>query len=406
MSTEISDVTGPEIAGRIEVLQKKVRQLAPDASARLALAASNLKRVSPDAAYTWIDPSSFSREVESGASRGADRLHSIRNILVLVPLTFTWLALALAGAGYYADISAHKEDDLKPFLELWQGNFHNAFPLTISLTEIGIFDFIVLIIILLLTWRAQIIERNARLTAQTMTAELSGITSELVTISARRGRGVTVGADASVQDVANAMQAVIDDALQESRQIAEHAKASITLTQQSMSDLLTKNIGPMIDTFSGHLTTLQTQLGSYQARLDSLAAASQRIADGADALGRNAGTYMDAAEQMSKHIEALRMTQDDLLAKIDRVGTTLTESADALKHVATSIGADAVQRIRDVSINLAETTDSLRETTQGLETATTGLDLAARNLSAVQIVGGGFFGWLLNRRQSRRARGL
>jgi hypothetical protein len=405
MSTEISDVTGPEVAARIEVLQKKVRQLAPDASARLALAASNLKRVSPDAAYTWIDPSSFSREVESGASRPADFLHSIRNILVLVPLTFTWLALALAGAGYYADIANNQADERKPFLELWQTGFHN-FPLTISLTEIGIFDFIVLVIILLLTLRAQIIERNARVTAQEMTSELSGITSELVTISARRGRGVTVGADASVQDVANAMQAVIDDALQESRQIAENAKASIAQQQQAMSDLLTSNVGPMIDTFSGHLTTLQTQLGSYQSRLDTLAAASQRIADGADTLGRNAGTYMDAAEQMSKHIEALRTTQDELLAKIDGVGITLTESADALKHVATSIGADAVERIREVSANLAETTVSLRETTQGLETATTGLDLAARNLSAVQIVGGGFFGWLLNRRQSRRARGL
>lgn len=412
MSAEIRDVVGDELAARITLLQKRTQTLAPEASARLNLAAGNLKKVTPDAAYTWIDPASFAHEVETGAGRFAETLNAIRNAAIIVPIAITWAALAWAAWGYFTDISdpRHAGDVRLPFLVLWQQGFNLHVP---TLTDVGIIDCAVLTGLLVLTILSQMVERRARQTSRRLTSELNKITSDLVSISAQRRAAPTVGENASVQEVANAMQAVIDQALEESRTITQHAamnidqikqsaEASIAAAQRATMDLLTDHIGPMIDTFSGRLATLQTQLADYQQRLDSLSAASQRIADGADTLGQNAGTYMAAATQMSGHIEALRGTQAQLIAQIDGVGSALNHSAGSLDQVATSIGADAVLRIRDVNENLSAATEALRQTQAGLEHAVTGLDAAAQNLATVQIVGGGLIGSLFNRRRRRR----
>lgn len=411
MSAEIRDVVGDELAGRITLLQKRTQTLAPEASARLSLAAGNLKKVSPDAAYTWIDPASFAHEVEAGASRGADTLNAIRNAAILIPIAITWAALAWAAWGYSTYLNKYPSEARQPFLLLWQQGFGTLHVPT--LMDVGIIDCTVLSALLILTILSQTVERNARRKSQRLTRELNLITSDLVSISARRRPTPTVGENASVQEVADAMQAVIDQALEESRAITQHAtmnidqikqsaEASIAAAQHATMELLTNHVGPMIDTFSGRLAALQTQLADYQQRLDSLSAASQRIADGADKLGASAGTYMAAASQMSGHIEALRDTQTQLITQIGGVGDALTRSAGALDKVAVGMSPDAVRYIEDINQNLARTSSVLRETNDGLEHTVNGLDAAATNLRNVQIIGGGAIGWWFNRRRNRR----
>jgi hypothetical protein len=415
MSAEFREAVGDELAGRIELLQKRARGLAPEASARLNLAATNLKKVGPEATYSWVDPTSFAHEVEMSAGRGAETLNAIRNAVILVPIALTWAALAAAAWGYFIDLKTNPDDIHTPFLALWQSGFRDgAHNLNVpNLTAVGIADFLILSFLLALTVVSQTIERNAQRKSQQLTQELNGITSDLVQIAGKRKVAPTVGADSSVQEVADAMQAVISEAMEESRKITEHAtasitqvaqsaEASVTAAQKATADLLTGHLGPMIDTFNTRLASLQTQLAEYQQRLASLSTASQGIADAADKLGANAGAYMTAATLMTNHIEHLRDTQSELITQIGGVGSALQGSSASLKQVADSIGADAVDRIRETNINLGEMTNSLRETQQSLESAANGLDAAAARLEKVQVVGGGIIGLIFNRRQRQR----
>lgn len=411
MASEYRSVTGDAVADRIDALEGKIRKLAPDASARLRLAAANVRKVSPDATYSWVDPASFTHEIEVNEARPAESLSAIRNVLVVIPLTLTWLALALAAIEYIVDIKAYHDDIYQPFLALWQGGFpHAGWFFTFTLADIGILDCMLLLVVLGLTWREQIIQRRARIKAQALTNQLISITPSLVELSSRGGKPL-VGPDASVQDVANAIQDVLDQAFAQTQRltteaehrltdVAEAAQRSILASQTAVEQLMTNHMAPMINRISGHLNVLQTQLEASQEKLDTVATASQQLSIAAGALERNAGAYIAAAAQISEHIEQLRGTQAELVTRIDTVSREIGTSATALQQVAAAIGTDMVDTVRETGEYLHETNVALLQTTQRLQHAANGLDTAVDHL-AILTVGGkankGFWAWLFGR---------
>lgn len=415
MVTEYRSVIEDAVADQVDEVVEAIGKVAPESSDRLKMAATNALKVSPEAVYAWVDPDRFKHEAETALARPAEKLSGRRNIVIIVPLTLTWLTLALAAIEYVVDITNHPDDIYQPFLALWQNGFpHAGWPITITLADVGFVDFFLLAYILYLTFREQRIQRDAQDEAQLLTKKVDDVTQQLVAISSGKTHRAVVGPDATAQDVANAMQDVIDQAFNRAQQfndaaehrltqIADAAQQSILASQQAVEQLLADRLDPAIRSMSDNIAQLQGQLAASQRGIDQLAAASGQIAAAAGELARNAGAYMAAANEIRGHIQELRNTQGELVDRIDAVGGTLDASARALQQVAGAIGGgkmEELQRKYDEAIgHLRETNRHLNGTTTHMDRAAGALDDAADKLANLDMgsKGTNFWGWLFGR---------
>ncbi len=415
MATEYHSVIEDAVADQVDKVVKAIEGVAPESSDRLKMAATNALKMSPEAVYAWVDPDRLKHEAETTLARPAEKMSSLRNIVIIIPLTLTWLTLALAAIEYVTDIQNHHDDIYQPFLALWQNGFpHAGWPITITLADVGFVDFVLLAFILFLTLREQRIQRHAQIEAQSLTEEVDKVTQQLVAISSRKTHRAVVGPDATAQDVANAMQDVIDQAFNRAQQfnvaaeqrltqIADAAQRSILASQQAVEQLLANRLDPALRSMSDNIDHLQRQLAASQHGIDELANASGQIANAAGELARNAGAYMAAANEIRGHIQELRNTQQELVNRIDAVGGTLDASATALQQVANAIGGGKIaelQRKYDETIgHLSETNRHLNATTTNMDRAASALDDAADKLENLDIGSKrpSFWGWLFGR---------
>jgi hypothetical protein len=129
-------------------------------------AATRLRALSaPDRAQAWetidlwrvLNPGRLASAVESAylrcsssdVQRSISRREAIRNVLVLVPITVTWILLAFATHSYQQQIANHPELSGQPFLLLWQQGFEQTWwERLLAFSNVAFLDFGVLLIVI------------------------------------------------------------------------------------------------------------------------------------------------------------------------------------------------------------------------------------------------------------------
>lgn len=93
------------------------------------------------------------------------RLLFLRNVIVFLPVTITWIAISEASSSFSTFI-AENEAIVLNFLEFWQGGYGDLNPIW-KLSSIALIDFFILAIIILLTIGAQVLRLRSERLAQT-----------------------------------------------------------------------------------------------------------------------------------------------------------------------------------------------------------------------------------------------
>ena len=84
------------------------------------------------------------------------RLLFLRNVIVFLPVTITWIAISEASSSFSSFI-AENEAIVVNFLEFWQGGYGDLNPFW-KLSSIALIDFFILAVIILLTIGAQLLK--------------------------------------------------------------------------------------------------------------------------------------------------------------------------------------------------------------------------------------------------------
>jgi len=134
------------------------------------------RTISPQLTYQSFNVDRVLREVEQWAMTRVQIIQGIRNWAVLLPILFTWIALATASAAYTAslaqDTTPTHELRAVPFLEQWEQGFSATtiplgpinFPLAVlphQFSTFAIFDFLLLATLIIMTIIGQFTESQA-----------------------------------------------------------------------------------------------------------------------------------------------------------------------------------------------------------------------------------------------------
>lgn len=382
---------------RIAALAKEAEALgAIEGPKRLLLVDEHLEHLAPQEAYAWIDPEAFRHEIEAAQERTQliTWLTNARNLLTLAPLIVTWTALAFATSAYQADLQRFPDDARRPFLQLWQEGFRQTTPWTFTRT--AFFDVILLLVIIAVTFLIGFVEGRDASVIRSFSRSLQSLIDAIMREVSASG-AIRVSPEASVEDVANAVQRVIDRALKASQQVVDTALQGI--------DASNNRVSPLLQQFTKDMGTLQQELSAYQGRLGALTTASTDLATAAKALESNAGAYTNVATAIQNQVASLDRTQQQLGRSIDAVAKNIGTAAHSVETVAAELTTGMRSDIELMTENVTRAAETLRQVELQLEVTTKQLDRAATNLATVRVVGGGLFGWLLNTRGNRGRRG-
>ncbi len=397
------------LANEIDLLLNEARNLgATEGAQRLEAICSQYDQLSPNVAYQWLDPGAFQREVEEAQTHGAgaEFIHFFRNVFSLAPLIVTWGALFSAVNTYQEDLAMHITDRTRPFLELWQSGFNGI--TWVTFTVAAGFDVILLFLYLLFILLTHQIDSRAHSVSTKFAKKLQGIDEKLMKVIATDG--VTHIVDQSgVDKVADAVQKVVQKAVDASTKIATAAEQSIkqvtdvstkaiTDSNSRMDDVFKKQIDPLISAFRTDMAALQKELGNYQGRLNDLTNASQQLASASSTLTANAERYTTIGQDIKTQIASLNATQQDVLAQIRTVSggistaagnmttatTNMTAATKAVQGVATQLSTGMQTSINAMTMNVDRAAQSLAQVGPQLNQASYQLNNAARLLASIQ----------------------
>ncbi len=138
----------PDLAGRVgKLISELEKRKAQDSAKRLAVVAQKFSDFTVEGAYQYIKKDEIILELEERGVWWLSVLFIIRDLLSIAPIAFTWWALHWAASAYQKDLKDpnYKVEDLyKPFLFLWQENFHGNHGTVIQFSWAAFWDAVLL----------------------------------------------------------------------------------------------------------------------------------------------------------------------------------------------------------------------------------------------------------------------
>lgn len=373
------------------------------------------------------DPEGAADEIAASQQRPVRRAHMWRNIVALLPLLITWLALGLASSEYNRYLTAHPASTTQPFLLLWQQGFGGRYP---TFLDVALLDFVLLVVVIALTWWVHRLESKV---ARSQEQVVDGLYSALSTLGAATERS-TVRPPASAEEWADAARRIITDAMEQTRLLAETSQRAIeeagtrlsglqdqgreyldeysaeiqkTLTsvredneqfirqtasesretlqrlvEQQMEPLL-RQLNTMLAEFGRHQETYRAGISDLSQSVSSIQAASRELAD-------SAHSYRESADTMNDNLAKIASSQEDFGARISGSVASMQTAAEAMseaKDVLHGMGEGVRQMSADIVTashamdamqrNLASTTAALSDSATALSRATRSLGSAA-----------------------------
>lgn len=416
--------SNPDLSRTLRTVHSRLEAAGVAASAkRLVLAAEHADELGPAELYRFLDPGRVLSELEEVRGKRTRLLSAVRNVLALVPLLLTWVALAYASVEYQTYIDSGKGDIHRPFLILWQEGFGGSTPFTFSFTA-GL-DFFFLMLILLFTIWAQSADASALRAVRALGDEVDEAIASLIS-TARAG--VIVPRNTDPKDWAAAVQATITRAMNDVQTtiktalantehlITESRTATTELTAEAKSvvqavgaantDLMEHQMRPLVSQFRLSVDDLKLGLDAYNLGLGTvsttisqLGGAATTLATASQALANHASTYSATAASIDHHIQELGAAQTQFVGQVSGAAGDMKRAADAVDTLAVQINDDMVHNLEAASRNLAnvnlqvnQTAAALNTTIRQLHATSQVLDKAARNALLARR---GLFGWLV-----------
>ena len=393
-----------DLADELELLEAALAGAgAPAAAKRLSLAAQRYDALQPDVLYTWMDPRRIASELDETLGQRARTLSGWRNILALLPLIVTWLALLLAANAYQAEVQAAvrtRDFNLAntPFLVLWQQGFGHAGPLT-TFGWVAFIDVLLLVGVAALTYLAQRADAAAAVRTRRLAARVDDALSRLALLAVRDGGALPHGA--SPQDWARVVQNTIKQAMAESKEVTEKARQVIEAVGQSNEALLKSELRPMITTlrqsvndFKGELASWQRSVATVGTTIQQIGGAAGNVATAADRLADSSEQYGRTGAAIEGHLRTLNATQQQFVGRVEQAAADMAAAAGAVQQLASQINDGMAQNLVDASRKLQQTDNQLSVTSNELRQAAALLHRAARLYRQTRF---GLVGWLASR---------
>lgn len=411
---------------------------------RLELICEQHDQLSPNAAYIWIDPNAIQREIEDAqlSKKQMEVIHFFRNLLSLAPLIATWAALFFAVYSYQKDITINPDDRFQPFLQLWQGGFHQTTWFTFTVAA-GI-DVVLLVFYLISILLTHELERRAHLKAIAFVQKLQDKVDQLMQYIAEDGfkhigdqsdidkvvdsvqkvvDSATASVKQAVQDTTNTLKQVVEQATNANKKVIEDSanankqviegvegsfKAAIADAQQKMQQavdasqkaitssntkvekMFTDDVAPLMKSFRTDMGTFQQELGKYQSRLNALtsasqelAGASQKLSTASEELTQNAERYITIGNNIDTSIQTLNTTQRDVVKEIGSVAANISTAASQMSSVTGSMQR-ATSNVEVVAKQLnVEMQSTLQKMTANVDGFSQSMYQGAANLSSI-----------------------
>jgi methyl-accepting chemotaxis protein len=363
---------------------ESLKTLGPEgerAAKRLCKVAQEIAFFSPAEIYHYVDPDGLENKVEAEQVHPGAWVGIVRNILILLPLAATWVALNIATSSYATFLAnfnqQHAHDSPLPqpptFLELWQQGFNTSNPLdrfsTLAWFDVGCFGALMLlgfVIDFLPTWRFK-----RRAAVYTSLQEALEEQSERCLQEIKSGQ--------SLKDRYAPIFAKATEVLQETSTISKEVTKQIkSVAKQMAAFQLTA------DTLANNVNTMHTQATKLTSAADRMAASTQLVAVAAGALQQNVLDLKASQDQMTGRIEDLttemRGSTDQARAATEVLTTTLTGFNETLGSTNTAM-RDASSAMLTVGSTLTGIAGTLNQAAENMGNHAGTMSQAAQNLS-------------------------
>lgn len=343
-------VVHPERQDALERIYQTILEMkgkvADYAAGRLLYIGSNIDLFGAADISLYLNPLGTASAMERESSGRVPLWSLLRNILVLVPLVLTWVALALVTR---------------------DPNFGSGSSL-VPLSGVAILDIFLFILLIVVGVVADSSSRAGRTRSQMLLDQLD--------LAVR------------VLSEEKADHPTIDP---------KHPEKWAQLVQQQLDE-----VRKLLNEASGSISGVATATGSISTQMVTFEKSANALAGSASALATNADRYISVGEAIGKQVASLDKTQQDLSARIGTVAGSMGKAADAVDGVAKQLTVGLKTELEGLTRNVTGAASSLNQIDLHLEQTTQQLERAAATLATVDIAGGGLLGWLMRRRAHRR----
>ena len=304
-------------------------------------------------------------------------LEIIRNTFIFLPIIVTWFGISQATEAYNTLVSAairNKEVDIysQPFIYLWQQRFGGLLPPYLTLSNVALFDVVILLIIVVLTFLtlslAEKIAAEKELDAQRLRANLvQAITGATLYLHARPKLTSADNLEVVARQIDNLGRQLVNQLGTIARETATHLEgmaqgtsARFETMSQAIMQQFAQTTQQAMQQLGGISNEMKKQLqegGDYLLKLGTLTSGvvqlSNDIQSAAVALKTTNATLTDSVTNLIKPVKELASQQNNLLNAVQQSVSSLQGISDAFSNLATQqqrMGHDVESAVDDMKL--------------------------------------------------------
>ncbi len=229
-----------------------------------------------------------------GSNRIISLLEWLRNGLIILPLALTWFGISQAVSAYHALLQADTNEATQPFIFLWEQGFKGRLSPFLTLSSLALGDFILLCIIIILTfiisWRQSITENSREQAAARLRSELA-------------------------DGLARAALCLAEKKLNQPTDFASVIMRLDHVSQQTAArlDSVAQQMGTMVQQFLTELQEERKQRGDYNTFLRGLETITNDMLSGATAIQQATATLTTSLDALTIPVKEIPVQQQVLL---------------------------------------------------------------------------------------------
>lgn len=273
--------------------------------------------------WSSLDPTQLLPEMPNQTTifhRVGNALAIARNVLVFVPVAITWQAISKATDAYTTWFPAADPNNLqteKNFLDFW-ANGYGVLPEKYTLPHIGILDFWIILIIILISLLSTALISRGESSNEKLRVLFEG---ERLAVAIRIRRALHGKREASPESIANSLADALADLNQTTRDMAEVA------SRLEASTTGVSSLTPQIEKLNDHAGTFAIQTSA------SIAQAVQQLVASVDSLNSSVSTNITTAFQTA-------------VSSLQEVGEEMKRHATSVEY-GTKLLKDDIESIRN-----------------------------------------------------------
>ncbi len=273
--------------------------------------------------WSSLDPTQLLPEMPNQTTifhRVGNALAIARNVLVFVPVAITWQAISKATDAYTTWFPAADPNNLqteKNFLDFW-ANGYGVLPEKYTLPHIGILDFWIILIIILISLLSTALISRGESSNEKLRVLFEG---ERLAVAIRIRKALHGKREASPESIANSLADALADLNQTTRDMAEVA------SRLEASTTGVSSLTPQIEKLNDHAGTFAIQTSA------SIAQAVQQLVASVDSLNSSVSTNITTAFQTA-------------VSSLQEVGEEMKRHATSVEY-GTKLLKDDIESIRN-----------------------------------------------------------